>query len=327
MASVQWNREKIITDFGQNLDAIAPVIISASRATDIPAFYPDWFIRRIRAGYVRWVNPFNGNAQYVSFSKARLIVFWTKNPTPVMPFLDEIESRGLNYFFHITLNDYEMENYEPFLPSLEKRVESFISLSERIGPQKVHWRFDPLLITDTVSPEKLVEKVLRVGEMIHRYTSRLTVSFFSPYQKVLSRCRREGVKLLPTPEELRRRVLSELSKMAQEWHLKICTCADGGDYSDLGIMPGRCIDENHLVQTFSDDFELVRFLDPSWQPDLFGEVHFRKGLRDTGQRQFCGCVKSKDIGRYNTCPHGCLYCYANSGIDRVKCSEGNSDAL
>lgn len=324
---MKWDRVNIRTDRGEVVSAVAPVVVSASRATDIPAFHPQWLMNRLKAGYARWVNPFNGASQYVSFSKTRLLVFWSKNPEPLFPFLDEIERLGLNYFFHITLNDYDNENYEPGVPELARRVDSFVSLSERIGRHRVLWRFDPLIISDEVTPDELVQKVNRVGSMIHQYTSRLTVSFLSPYPKVLQRCRRKGVAFHDVSGPQSEFIMSALKQMVLSWGLELYTCAEKRDFSGLGVSRGRCIDERHVAEVFSHDNELMTFLIPQRSPDLFGSAVFRKGLRDTGQRKNCGCMQSKDIGRYNTCPHACVYCYANALSDRLRDFDQYSDLL
>ncbi|MFW6244383.1 MAG: DUF1848 domain-containing protein [Fibrobacterota bacterium] len=324
---MQWDRVDIRTGEGEVVSAVAPVVVSASRATDIPAFHSQWLMNRLKAGYARWVNPFNGASQYVSFSRTRLLVFWSKNPEPLFPFLDEIEGMGLNYFFHITLNDYDHEKLEPNLPELARRVDSFISLSERIGRQRVLWRFDPLVISEEITPDKLIQKVNRVGSLIHQYTSRLTVSFLSLYPKVVQRSRRKAVTFHEVTDSQSQLIMAAVKQMAASWNLEFCTCAEKRDFSGLGISRGRCIDERHVAEVFSHDYELMRFLNPQWHPDLFGSDSFRKGLRDTGQRKECGCMKSKDIGRYNTCPHECVYCYANASSDRLRNFDRNCDLL
>lgn len=115
--------EKVIitTDCGEKLEAIAPVIISASRSTDIPAFFSKWFFNRLKKGYCTWINPFNQQKQYISFSKCKVIVLWTKNPEPIIPYLHLLDEMGIHYYFQVTLNDYVNEKLEPNLPPLEKK--------------------------------------------------------------------------------------------------------------------------------------------------------------------------------------------------------------
>jgi hypothetical protein len=156
---------------------IAPIIISASRATDIPAFYPDWFMRRLRRGYVKRINRFNGPFKYVSFEKTRVIVFWTKNPEPLIKYLPELDNTGINYYFTFTLNDYEEERLEPNVPDLKKRIDTFRRVSETIGKERVVWRFDPLILTKRLTVESLLEKIQGIGKQIHPYTEKLVISF------------------------------------------------------------------------------------------------------------------------------------------------------
>jgi hypothetical protein len=145
------DKVKIITDSGQQVDAQAPIIVSASRSTDIPAFYAKWFINRIKLGYVVWYNPFNQQPIYVSFKNCKVVVFWTKNPKPLIPYLKELDALGIHYYFQYTLNDYEKELLEPNVPALEKRINTFKELSNLIGKEKVIWRFDPMIVTPQLS--------------------------------------------------------------------------------------------------------------------------------------------------------------------------------
>ena len=119
------NIVNIINHQGKTVEASAPVIVSASRSTDIPAFYSDWFINRFREGYVVWRNPFNQQPMYISFKNTKVIVFWTKNPKPLIPYLHELDEKGIHYYFQFTLNDYVAEGFEPKVPSVEQRVETF----------------------------------------------------------------------------------------------------------------------------------------------------------------------------------------------------------
>jgi hypothetical protein len=131
--------------------AIAPLIISASRSTDIPAFYGDWFMSRLAAGYLQWKSPFGGPPLYVSFVKARVFIFWSKNPAPFFHHLDTLDRSGYRYCFLFTLNDYDDEGLEPRVPQVEERIQTFIRLSQKIGKGRVAWRFDPLVLSDRIT--------------------------------------------------------------------------------------------------------------------------------------------------------------------------------
>ena len=142
-----WDKEEVIIGDGTKVSAQMPVIVSASRSTDIPAFYADWFMERLKAGYVKWFNPFNGVPLYVGFRKTRLVVFWSKNPVPMLTHLDALDEICPNYYFQFTLNDYDTERIEPNVPPVAARIETFRKLSERLGRDRVVWRFDPLILT------------------------------------------------------------------------------------------------------------------------------------------------------------------------------------
>ena len=134
------DKVKIVRDTGEVVDGVAPVIISASRSTDIPAFFARWFMNRLAKGYCVWYNPFNQQPMYISFEKTKVVVFWTKNPKPIIEYLPELDRKGIHYYFQYTLNDYEAEGFEPNVPSIDERIETFKGLSTLIGKEKVIWR-------------------------------------------------------------------------------------------------------------------------------------------------------------------------------------------
>lgn len=148
----------IRNDNGSEVMAQAPMIISASRATDIPAFYADWFLRRLEKGYVRWRNPFSGQDGYVSFDNTRFIIFWSKNPAPLLSHLSWLKERGIGCYIQYTLNDYEAEGLEPNVPPLEQRIDTFGRLVDALGAGSAVWRFDPLILTDRIAIDTLLEK-------------------------------------------------------------------------------------------------------------------------------------------------------------------------
>lgn len=300
------------------MNTITPVIVSASRATDIPAFYSEWLMNRLRAGYAVWTNPFNRNfSQKVSFEKTRAFVFWTKNPAPLVPHLDEIDRMGYHYYFQYTLNDYEEEGLEPGLPPLDERVETFRALAERVGKERVVWRFDPLLLSDDLTVERLLARVKGVGDRVHASTERLVFSFadIDAYRAVQ---RRLGGRYREFRPEEMKAFAKGLAALNRDWGLSLATCAEEVDLSAYGVEKNRCVDDHLLRRLFQEDKELMAFLGPPPQRDLFGRTVPAKSLKDRGQREWCGCIRSKDIGAYSTCPHLCLYCYANSNEGAVR---------
>lgn len=314
------------------VEAIAPIIISASRATDIPAFYGEWLLNRLRAGYVKWINPFNRRScQFVSLAKARAYVFWTKNPESFWPVLDELDQRSLGYYFQFTLNDYEIEQWEPGLPPLATRIETFKKLSERIGPERVIWRFDPLLLTDITDEYRLVDKIRRLGEALHPYTRKLVISFADivEYRHVQLRINSLGIAWRPFTIDSLTILGRELSYFSKEWGIEIATCSEQADLALFDIGHNACIDGRLLAKLYPHDQELVQFLGlPSREMSLFTESPIVKNdLKDSGQRRGCRCIMSKDIGSYSTCGHDCCYCYANHSKILVKANRQHHNPL
>ena len=306
------------------IEAIAPIIISASRSTDIPAFYGDWFMERLRAGYVKWKSPFGGSPVYVSFAKTRVVVFWSKNPAPFLPHLDTLDHLGYRYYFLYTLNDYAAEGHEPNVPPVDDRIETFIRLSQRIGKRRVVWRFDPLVLSDKIAVTDLLEKVRYIGDRLAPFTERLIFSFveIEKYAKVQRNLRTgdcAGVREF-TDEEIVE-FCAGLAILKKKWGLSLSACAEPRDLSQYGINRGQCISHDLLVKEFGDDQALMDFLHPSGQQALagYGTSHeLSRHLKDPGQRSTCRCIVSKDIGQYSTCPHLCVYCYANSSPALVR---------
>lgn len=314
-----WQKVTINTPNG-TVEGIAPVIISASRATDIPAFYAGWFMHRLRTGYVKWFNRFNGQSRYVSFEKTKAIVFWTKNADPMMKHLSELDKRGINCYFTYTLNDYEQEKLEPKVPPLQQRLDTFKRLSDTIGKGKVVWRFDPLILTDTITVDVLLDKIYGIGSQIHKQTEKLVISFFdiNLYKKVRQNLISAGFRDCKefTLEDVTG-IAKGLQEINREWNLSIATCAEATDLSAFGINHNKCIDDELMIRQFSHDKELMEFLGyvlPEERLLSFIEATGKrtKILKDSGQRKDCGCMPSKDIGQYDTCAHGCIYCYANT---------------
>jgi len=305
------------------VDAIAPLIISASRSTDIPAFYGNWFRERLRAGYAKWKSPFGGKPVYVSFAKARVFVFWSKNPAPFFPVLDDLDRSGYGYYFLFTLNDYDAEGLEPSVPPVEERIETFIRLSGRIGKGRVVWRFDPLILSDRITVPDLLEKVLQVGDRIAPYTERLIFSFvdIAKYAKVQRNLCAGGFSgVREFSEDDIREFCTGLAELNRRWGLRLSACADRRDLSGYGIGRGQCVSYELLVREFPGDVALREFLRPGGQQELSTAGTApdpSRRLKDPGQRGTCRCVVSKDIGQYSTCMHLCAYCYANTSQAEV----------
>lgn len=321
---MNWDKIKITNKDGEFVEAQAPIIISASRSTDIPAFYSDWLVHRLNEGYVKWKNPFNGVPLYISFNKARLIVFWSKNPKPLIKHLDFVSEKVKNFYFQFTLNDYDFEKLEPNVPDVESRIETFIELSEKIGKNKVIWRFDPLILTDNIGVDELLKKVEKVGTQLKHYTEKMVFSFadIKIYNKVQNNLRRNSISYQEFNENRMTDFAVGLQRLNEDWNFEIGTCAEKIPLEKYGIIHNKCVDDDLMIRLFAHDKILMEFLGVKiTPPDMFNEtwgIEKKKNNKDKGQREFCGCIFSKDIGAYNTCPHFCEYCYANTSREIVK---------
>lgn len=332
---------KITLDDGTWAEAQAPVIVSASRSTDIPAFYSDWFFERLKKGYSAWINPFNGVKSYVSYADTRFIVFWSKNPRPLLEHLDYLSEKGIGCYVQYTLNDYENEGLEKGVPPLSQRIYTFRRLVDKLGKGRVVWRFDPMILTDKISIGNLLEKVRNIGDALKDYTEKLVFSFadIASYKKVKVNLEKNGINYLEWDEPMMEEFALKLSEMnrVRGWNFRLATCGEKIDIGKYGIEHNKCVDDDLMIRFAYDDKALMDFLKVDVRrrnnetPSMFTEFDEcetlpwdaipltsewyavkKKNNRDTGQRQFCGCIISKDIGQYNTCPHLCEYCYANS---------------
>ena len=295
---------------------LTPTIVSASRATDVPKFYAEWLLARLREGFCSWTNPFNRQVYKVSFEKTRLIVFWSKDPKPLLARLDELEDLGFRqYYFQFTLNDYVREGLEPNVPSVEDRIETFRALAKRIGKERVIWRYDPLLLSPSITIDALLERIAAIGRALKGHTEKLVFSFadIASYRKVMRNLAGTGCREFTHDEKID--FVSRLRDLNRELGLTLATCAEDIDLAAFGVRHNKCVDDDLMVRLFHDDAALMEFLGAEY--DLIDGWKIAKSKKDKGQRAACGCVVSKDIGMYNTCPHLCRYCYANANDESV----------
>lgn len=327
-----WNKIKIVRENGEEADAQAPVIVSASRSTDIPAFYSDCFFHRLKIGYSAWKNPFNGVQNYVSYKNTRFVIFWSKNPQPLIPYLDELKNRGIQCYIQYTLNDYIIEEYEHSIPPLDKRIDTFKRLVDKLGKGRVIWRFDPLILNDKISIDNLLHKAENIGKQLQGYTEKMVFSYadIATYKKVKSNLEKNHINYREWDELQMEQFAAQLQTINKKWNYQLATCGEKIDIEKYGIQHNRCIDDDLMIRFAYTDKVLMDFLGveiKQKESDLFNPfilplngvdidgTHYaikKKNNKDKGQRLFCGCVVSKDVGEYNTCPHLCEYCYANS---------------
>jgi len=272
------------------------VIISASRRTDICAFFSCWFIDGIRTGQIEVPNPQNHSmVRKVSLrpNDVEAIVFWTRDPRPIMDGLGHIEQRGIGTYFHITITPYGPP-LEPGLAPLEERIQAALALADRLGPKRVHWRYDPIVLSNRTGPDEHRRAFADMARKLRGRLCGVTVSLLDWYRKTeraLQPLERDGwIFSRPGPSDPEARaLLCDLAAIARSEGFEMRACCEPADLSPLGIGPARCIDGEKLAA-------------------LFGrEVPARK---DRAQRPDCRCHSSVDIGRYGTCRHGCRYCYA-----------------
>lgn len=330
-----WSHIKINID-GQIVEAQAPFIVSASRSTDIPAFYSDWFFYRLNKGYSAWTNPFNGVKSYISYDQTRFIIFWSKNPRPLLDYLHILEQKNIKCYIQFTLNDYEAEKLER-VPPLDTRIETFKMLVNRLGEGSVIWRFDPMILTDDISIDDLLGKIQNIGDQLTGYTEKLVFSYadINAYKKVKSNLDRKKIPYHEWDEVLMEEFAQKLSAMNKErgWNYILATCGEKIDIDKYGIKHNRCIDGDLITRLAWEDTKLMEFMKVKIErvpaPSLFGDTSIPNDAillpdghyfisahkKDPGQRKLCGCMAAKDIGEYNTCPHLCEYCYANVSKD------------
>jgi len=280
------------------------MIISASRRTDIPAFYSEWLMNRIRAGYCTVLNPFNHEqVSRVSLKPedVDVIVFWTRNPAPLLPHLKVLDDLGLRYYFQYTLLN-NPRTLDVKGPSLEQALETFQKLSAQIGPDKVIWRYDPIVFTPEMDAGFHIESYHRIAETLRGATPRSVVSVMDFYPKITKRLRQAGQAGTPVmpvdqiPEAEFKRLMEGLAEIASQNGMEIFSCAEELDVEKYGILAGKCVDDAYIRQVFKIDVT---------------------NKKDPAQRAACGCVVSKDIGAYDTCLFGCQYCYATGSFERA----------
>jgi len=290
------------------------MIISASRRTDIPAFFSRWFLERLKAGFCYVRNPFNPSLvrRYSLLPEdVEVIVFWSKNPLPLISHLDFLDSRGYRYYFQFTLNGYP-KVFEPCVPPVEERIKTFKKLSRLIGKARVIWRYDPIILSSVTPVQYHLDRVRKIAKALKGYTERLVISFLDFYGKVKARLEKLSQEtrivfydpLGDGKEEMALETCDEVLKLAQgiadiaiSSGMEVFSCAETVDLRPAGIRPGACIDADLIYRLFDID---------------------RPMNKDKGQRPECRCVESVDIGAYNTCLHRCSYCYANYSFISIK---------
>ncbi|MEL7656541.1 MAG: DUF1848 domain-containing protein [Bacillota bacterium] len=275
------------------------MIISASRRTDIPCYYSEWFVNRLKEGYALIANPWNADRLgrvELSPRNVDCIVFWTKNPAPMLNRLSEIDGMGYPYYFEFTITAYD-NTVERNLPDKKDIIETFKRLSDQIGPEKVDWRFDPIQKNEQFTAEWIAEQFAMLCKQLHDDTERCIISFVDDYSHTKNR-----IDLMSRSEMYE--IAESISTVAGEFHLPVFSCSEEIDLSALGIQHSSCIDPHKIERVIGCPIT---------------------AKKDKGQRLTCGCIESIDIGAYDTCSNGCIYCYAAKSEKVIQRRRQNHD--
>jgi hypothetical protein len=273
-----------------------PGIISISRRGDIPAFHTPWLMKRLREGYCYFHTPYGGKIQHVSLGPEDCegLVFWTRNPYPLFKHIDELKDRGYYFYFHFTITGYP-KPLESHTPPLLKSIDRFKYLSEKIGPDSVHWRYDPVVLSNLTPEAFHIDNFSFIADNLKGSSKICTISFLQFYKKSRANFtkinQQLGVRLEESAVERKIRMAQALRKIASDNGFKLRSCCDSS-LLEAGISKGSCIGPEYL--------SLIR-------------TDFHDNWKKRPTRKGCACIESVDIGTYETCTFGCCYCYATRG--------------
>ncbi len=272
------------------------MIISVSRRTDIPAFYSDWFIKRLEEGFLYVLNPMNRKQVSKIYLNANIVdcfVFWTKNAEPMINKLHLLDEKGFKYYFQFTITSYQSD-IEPGINNKNEVINTFKRLSDKLGKERVIWRYDPIFLNEKYTLEYHELWFEAMCKRLSGYTKKCIISFLDLYSKTIRNTKDLHLKQLTTDEMYQ--IANILSNIAKKYNIEMESCSEKIDLTQYGIKHGKCIDDRLVSQIIGSKLSVNK---------------------DDTQRDICGCVKSIDIGQYNTCKHFCKYCYANYNYEHV----------
>jgi len=282
-------------------------IISVSRRTDVPAFYGDWFMRRLEEGFAGVVNPFGGRKYIVSLKPEDVVcfVFWSKDFSPFLENLKVIDDLGYKFYFNYTVTALP----EVFESNVERQaaIDGLKQLSRIYSPQHINWRFDPIILSNDCGRDFYIRAFKELASEFEGLVERCYFSFVTEYGKVKRSFeeleKTSGVKIANCGEDFKIDMANELSEIASRHGMRMFSCC--GDYLvNNRIQKGHCIDGSVIESLF--------------YPEGFA-------YKEKPTRKGCGCTGSSDVGTYDTCPHGCVYCYANVNKHRARKAFENHD--
>ena len=280
------------------------MILSASRRTDIPAYYSQWFINRLKEGYALYRNPMKHSQICKVELKPELvdcIVFWTKDPADMMDKLDLIEAWGYHYYFQFTLTPYGRE-IETRLRDKDSIIQTFQQLSKRLGKHRVLWRYDPIILNEELTIQYHEDMFRMLCEKLAAYTECCTISFVDLYRKLNNRVKDNVLQEIS--QEQMHSLAAVFNRIAKLYDIDLRACCEAADLSTEGVKPAACIDRNVIERICGYPIRVEK---------------------DRNQRLHCGCMKSMDIGAYNTCGNGCIYCYANHSAASIRKNRAKHD--
>lgn len=273
------------------------MIISASRRTDIPAHFAPWFYNRLREGFVCVRNPMRYH-QVARISLARDVVdgfvFWTKNPAPMLPQLSALHAYP--YYFQYTMTPYGPDIEANVPPRGKHGVPVCQQLSDHIGPNRIIWRYDPILLSPTYTTAYHIDAFERMAKRLAPHVARCTIGFIDATYKNAKR-QSQAMQLQPVSAEGQHILASAFAQIGQAYGLMLDACCEDASLAQHGIGQARCVDNRILEAAGS------------------GPLRTKK---DPNQRAACQCAQSIDIGAYNCCPNGCRYCYANYKSNEIE---------
>jgi len=279
------------------------MIISASRRTDISAFYADWLVNRINAGYCVTQNPMNPKQiRRVSLLPDYVtgIVLWTKNAAPLLQKLPALEP--FTYYFQYTITPYDTNVEHGLASKKDVVIPAFLEIASQLGPERVIWRYDPILITRKYDFSYHIRAFSRLCRLLAGSTSRCVISYVTDYKSIAKNLREIGCDQLELREKLQ--LTQELLRIADEHGIRLCTCCESPEIYALGVDSAACVDAGLISKISGKELKIPR---------------------DKNQRTGCNCAVSVDIGMYNSCLNGCLYCYANHSETRVQKNHASHD--
>lgn len=267
------------------------MILNVSGRTDIVAFYSKWFIKRYQEGYVDVRNPFYPKlVSRIYFKDVDLIVFCTKNPKPIIPFLKYIKQPII---FHVTITPYK-KDIEPYVPSKKEIINLVKEISKIIPKEYLYIRYDPVFLSNKYNLDYHIKAFDRLCTLLDGYVSKIIISFLDNYKNVQNNLRYLQVKNF-SDEDYKKLGLN-FSRIAKEHHIIVQTCGEKKDLVEYGFIKDECLSRSLVYKLTGKNF-------PRWQ---------------ARNNKNCNCANMVDIGSYNSCLHLCKYCYANYDESSIK---------